>query len=169
MKKVLQSPEDIYEAKLAREETLYMSNAMSEGRLNSLYSVANETRKQPYYTNIDFYIVLVPTHERTAEMKPEDFVFVRRSCPTPGYNQNVFKYHKDTGSIEFLWSIPRKAIYWDFYKNRVKYLQNPKLKSRTVFVMMMESGELEKWVARENKEDPKKEKAVIRINKPAEA
>lgn len=169
MKKILQSPEDIQEAKLAREEAIFMSNAMSEQRMASLYNVANETRKNLYYTNIDFYIVLVPTHERTAEMKPEDFVFVRRSCPTPGYNQNVFKFHKDTGSLEFLWSIPRKAIYYDLYKNRMKYLSNPKLKPRTAFVVMMESGELEKWVAKENKEDPKKPKAIIKVNKPAEA
>jgi hypothetical protein len=167
MKKVLQSPEDIYETKLAREEALYISNTMSEPRMASLYNVAAETRKQPFFTNTDFYIVLVPTHERTAEMKPEDFIFVRRSCPTPGYNQNVFKYHKEHGNIEFLWSIPRKSIYWDMYNNRVKYLQNPKLKSRTAFVCMMESKELEKWVAKENKEDPKAEKAIIKINKPS--
>jgi hypothetical protein len=180
MRKILQSPEDIYEAKLIKEETLEISRQMSETRLKKLYALTHEARKKDYFSNINFYIVLVPSQKYTAVqipgqklpemiMEPEDKVFFRRSCPTPAYNQNVWKYHKETDQLEFLWSIPRKNISDDLYRNRNRYLSNPALKSRTSFVVMMESGELEKWVAKENKEDPNKPKAIIKVNKPAVA
>lgn len=166
---LLLSRETLRETKLRKEEVLYQSNLMADDRMRKLYAVAQETAKQEYYYNIDFYIVLVPTHERTAQMDPADFFFVRRSCPTPAYNQNVFKYHTSDKTIEFLWSIPRKAKYYQLYNNRNKYLTDPVLKSRTSFVVMMENGELEKWVAKENGEDLSKPKAVIKVNKNQEA
>ena len=166
---LLQTPETAKEAKIRQEELRYLSNSMGHDRMNKLYSVAQETAKQDYYLNIDFYIVLVPTNERTAQMDPTDFYFVRRSCPTPGYNQNVFKYHHTDKSLEFLWSIPRKARYWQLYANRNKYITDPVLKSRTSFVVMMESGKLLEWVAKENGEDLSKPKAIISVNKPVEA
>jgi hypothetical protein len=166
---LLESPETANEAKLRQEELRYLSNSMGEDRMRKLYSVAHETAKQEYFLNVDFFIVLVPTNERTAQMDPEDFYFVRRSCPTPAYNQNVFKYHVASGSLEFLWSIPRKARYWQLYANRNKYMTDPVMKSRTSFVVMMESGKLLEWVAKENGEDLTKPKAVIKVNKPAEA
>jgi len=166
---LLQTPETIQEAKLRQEELRYISNTMGNDRMRKLHAVAAETAKQDYYTNIDFYLVLVPTNERTAEMEPEDFYFVRRSCPTPGYNQNVFKYHHTSGELEFLWSIPRKSRYWQLYANRNKYMTDPVLKSRTAFVVSMETGKLLEWVAKENGEDLSKPKAVIKINKPVEA
>lgn len=180
MKKILQSPEDVLESKLIKEETLEISRQLSEKRLKKLYELTHEARKKDYFSFIDFYVVVVPSQNYKAIqmpdqklpemiMEPEDKVFFRRSCPTPSYNQNVWKYHKETDSLEFLWSIPRKHIYFDMYRNRDKYLRNPKLKSRTSFVIMMESGQLEKWVAKENKEDPSKPKAIIKINKSAEA
>jgi hypothetical protein len=180
MRKILQSADDIREAKLINEETLEISRQMSENRLKKLYELTHEACKKDYFSNIDFYMVLVPSQtwrsiqipgQATPEMvqEAEDKVFFRRSCPTPAYNQNVWKYRKDTGLLEFLWSIPRKEIYYDLYRNRAKYLNNPKLKARTSFVVMMESGELEKWVIRENKEDPTKPKGIIKVNQPAQA
>ncbi len=166
---LLQSPETTQEAKLRQEELRYLSNSMGDDRMKKLYAVAQETARQDYFLNVDFYIVLVPTNERTAQMDPADFYFVRRSCPTPAYNQNVFKYHVSDKSLEFLWSIPRKARYWQLYANRNKYMTDPVMKSRTSFVVMMESGKLLEWVAQENGEDLSKPKAVIKINKPVES
>lgn len=166
--KDLQSPDLIKEERLRQEELREMSAALSEQRQKKLYSVAQETAKQEYFANIDFYIVAVWSFSREFAygVQPEDFFFVRRSCPTPAYNQNVFKYHHQTGTLEFLWSIPKKARYYQLYHNRMRYLADPVLKARTAFVVSMETGKLLEWVKKENGDLPD---AVINLNKHATA
>jgi hypothetical protein len=163
------SPEQILadiEAKKLKldDDTQQFASMASEFRMRYIHETGQIAVKRDPYTNKDIYIVLVPTNQRTKEMLPMDNVFIRLSCPTPGYNQNVFKYYAATGTAEFLWSIPRKAIYWHLYKNKNYYLQNHKTKARTAFVIMMENGDLLKWAKKENKELPD---AVISVNKPA--
>lgn len=144
-----------------QEEMKELSKSFAEQRMRFVYQIAQDSAKKDYFLNRDFYIVLVPTNTRDTQMLPMDLPFVRRSCPSPGYNQNVWKYHHKTGTLEFLWSIPRKAIYYWLYNNRYKYMNDPVLKSRTVFVVSMESGKLLEWVKKENGELPD---AVIKVN-----
>lgn len=167
-RKLLQSPDVKREQRLREEELREMSASFSEQRQKALYTIAKETAQQDYFSNIDFYIVAVWSFSRefTYGQKPEDFFFVRRSCPTPAYNQNVFKYHHKTGSIEFLWSIPKKMRYYQLWANRTKYIADPVLKARTAFVVSMETGKLLEWVKKENNNLPD---AVINLNKTAAA
>lgn len=164
--KQLRSPDVARAEKLRKEELYDISEGMGPKRQQKLYSIAKETAKQEYFYNIDFYIVAVWSFSRDFKYGevPEDFFFVRRSCPTPGYNQNVFKYHHQTGSIEFLWSIPKKHKYYELWANRARYINDPVLKSRTAFVVSMETGKLMEWVLKENKN---LKDAVININNPA--
>lgn len=34
----------------------------------------------------------------------------RISCPTPGYDQTVWRYNRDSGSLNLLWTIPAREI-----------------------------------------------------------
>lgn len=147
-----------------RKEVEEENRLTSEKTLNSIYQVAQLTATKDFFLNRDFYLVLVKTNDMTSK-EPLDNVFVRRSCPTPGYNQNVFKYHHLTGTLEFLWTIPRQHIYWHMYKNRSYYILDPKYKRQTAFIVSMESGKLLDWVKKENGELPD---AVITINKKSE-
>jgi hypothetical protein len=162
----LQQVRSQLEKDLHKEEMLELSRLWGEARMKFVHHLGQTASKEDYFLNHDFYIVLVPTNERTPEGLPKDLPLVRRSCPTPGYNQNVWKYHHKTGNVEFLWSIPRKLIYWQLYVNRFKYLTDPVMKSRTAFVVSMESGKLLEWVKKENGE---LQDAVIKVNKQAEA
>lgn len=164
--KHLLSPDVVRAERLRKEELKEISEAMGPQRQQKLYSIAKETAKQEYFSNRDFYIVAVWSFSRdfAPGQVPEDFFFVRRSCPTPGYNQNVFKYHHQTGSIEFLWSIPKKRRYYELWANRTRYINDPVLKARTAFVVSMETGKLMEWVLKEN---GNLKDAVININNPA--
>jgi hypothetical protein len=135
-------------------------------RIKKLHEVAQVTMKKEYFLGRDFYMVLVITNETTPDKKPRDDILLRRTPPTPGYNQNVFKYHHQSNTLEYLWTIPKQHIYWNLYAHRSYYLQDPALKKLTSFVCMMESGDLEKWVRKENKEFTEPSRAVIQINDP---
>lgn len=137
--------------------------AQGEQRWQAINKVAADTAKVEPFTNKTFYVVMVKTNERNEERRPIDKFFPRLSCPTPGYNQDVFKYHPVSGQLEYLWSIPRKARYWQIWNNRHKYLDNKELKRLASFVVLMETGELLEWVKKENGEKPD---AVIKINAP---
>ena len=118
-------------------------------RLNHLYSVAQEAHKRIPYDRNDFYLVLVKTNERDELGKPIDRVFVRLSCPTPGYNMDVFKYHIRSSSLEYLFSIPRQYRYWKIWHNKYKYLANPQTRRLATFVISMQTGDLLNWVKKE--------------------
>ncbi len=122
--------------------------------------VAYKSRTHTLYANRDFYVVIVHNLEQVGQVA-RDRVFARRSCPTPTYNQSVFKSHKD-GKLEFLWSIPGKIRYYQVLHDKVKELEDTETRDRAKFVILMESGELLEWVKRENGE---KIDAVIKINK----
>jgi len=86
------------------------------------------------------------------QVKP--FLYYRVSCPTPVYNQNVFKYHYLTGSLEYLWTIPGKFKYYHILNNKQRYYENKETRRSCQFVVLMETGELLKWVKKENGEKP---------------
>jgi len=39
-----------------------------------------------------------------------NYFYGRRSCPTPNYDQVVYKYHFKDDNLEFLWVIPSREI-----------------------------------------------------------
>jgi hypothetical protein len=64
---------------------------------------AKEGKKK--YTS-DFYIVVLIKKERLMNNVIRLYYFSRQSCPTPQHEQVVYRYHRDSGEIEFLWVVP---------------------------------------------------------------
>lgn len=65
----------------------------------------------------DFYIVVETKKERLMQNIIRNFFFTRVSCPTPNYDQTVFKYHYKDDLLEFLWVIPARDICHDLRDN----------------------------------------------------
>jgi|SRR5579859_1874644 hypothetical protein len=139
------------------------TEAMSPLIQQSLYDAAYEASKHALYENKNFYVVLVKNVDRVLG-QPKFQIWARRSCPTPVYKQDVFKYHYISGDLEFLWCIPSAERYWDIIRNTSKYLTNKATQRLAQFVLLMESGELLEWVKKENGELPD---AIITINEPS--
>jgi hypothetical protein len=129
--------------------------------LETIQNTAYQASKHDLYVNRDFYIVLVKNVDRVLG-QPKFQCWARRSCPTPVYKQDVFKYHHKTGDLEFLWCIPSAERYWHIIRNKNIYLSNKETKRLAQFVLLMESGHLLEWVKKENNELPD---AIISINK----
>jgi len=56
----------------------------------------------------DFFIVVVTKKERLLPNVLRHYFLHRNSCPTPDYDQAVYKYHRKHDGYEFLWVIPDK-------------------------------------------------------------
>ena len=137
------------------------TEAMSSMIQNIIEDTATQSSRHDLYRNRDFYIVLVKNVDKVLG-QPKFQCWARRSCPTPVYKQDVFKYHHKTGDLEFLWCIPGAERYWHIVRNSNLYLSNKETKRLAQFVLLMESGQLLEWVKKENNELPD---AIISINK----
>jgi len=57
----------------------------------------------------DFYVVVLVKKERHLQNVVRQLFFYRQSCPSPEYDQTVYRYHRKDDEIEFLWTIPNNA------------------------------------------------------------
>lgn len=91
--------------------------------------------------NRDFYIVVLLKHEIIFGDKVWHLLpFVRPTCPSPEYDQTVFKYHHKVGTPEFLWCLPDKETY-DWYVENASII-HPDRWGLLKFVLMDKSGVL---------------------------
>lgn len=128
--------------------------------LHKIDVAIRQALNHPVYDNKDFYIVLLFKVERIGQA-PRTFALARQSCPTPVYKQAVWKYHRSSGDLQFLWSIPDAILYHHICNNPAQYLADKETEHIAKFVLLMESGELLEWVKKEN---GGKKDAVIKIN-----
>lgn len=47
-----------------------------------------------------------------------NYIFARLSCPTPHFDSTAFQYHRNTGSLERLWTIPNRYACINLLNNR---------------------------------------------------
>jgi hypothetical protein len=137
------------------------TEAMAPLLVHTLYETAQSAQNHALYQNKDFYVVLVKNVDRVLG-QPKFQCWARRSCPTPVYKQDVFKWHHISGELEFLWCIPSAERYWHIVRNSNAYLGRKETNRLAQFVLLMESGSLLEWVKKENGELPD---AVISIKK----
>lgn len=58
--------------------------------------------------NGDFYIVVITKRERLLQPVLRNYFVPRTTCPTPDYDQTLYRYSKHDDRIEYLWCIPDK-------------------------------------------------------------
>lgn len=129
------------------------SKAMEPDLIQRIIDCADEAKKIDIYQNKDFYIVRLGKIERLGGV-PRNMVFARRSCPSPSYNQTVWKFKHRVGTLEYLWHLPGKNRYMDIIQNAFEYTSSKDKGAQNLakFVLLDASGELLNWVKYENGE-----------------
>ncbi len=61
----------------------------------------------------DFFVVVITKNERLMPNVFRNFFYGRLSCPTPDYDQTVYKYSANDDAVDFVWVIPSRdaSIY----------------------------------------------------------
>lgn len=55
-----------------------------------------------------FYVVVITKREKLLSNVLRNYFLHRQSCPTPQYDESVYRYNRDAGRIEYLWTVPSK-------------------------------------------------------------
>jgi hypothetical protein len=88
----------------------------------------------------DFYIVVITKNEKLLQNVLRHYFLSRKSCPSPQYDEAVYKYHRSEERIEFLWVVPSKDTCEYFVVNSI---QIPEEERQLLdFVLRFTNGDL---------------------------
>lgn len=68
----------------------------------------------------DFFIEVITKKEPLLPNVLRNYFIPRRSCPTPNYDQTVYKLTLQNDQIEFLWVIPARSICFLLLEHRLE-------------------------------------------------
>jgi len=97
----------------------------------------------------DFYVVVLFKKERLLQNIVRQYFFPRKSCPTPEYDQVVYKYHRNSEKIEMLWVIPDKGSTQ--YLPLIRFSLPPEQKELLKFIDDFNSGKLDEMCEKLNR------------------
>lgn len=83
------------------QEEIHKGDAGVNGLLECV-----ELNKKVY--NGDFFIVCITKKERLLHNVVKTQYLARFTCPTPSWDEAVYRYNKNDDCVEFLWVIPDK-------------------------------------------------------------
>lgn len=88
----------------------------------------------------DFYIVGILKKERLLDNVLRNYFIPTLSCPTPHFDQTLYKYNAQKEDIEFLWVIPDRETCEMFKENKDKIV--PEERSLLKFILDYYDGTL---------------------------
>jgi hypothetical protein len=77
-------------------------------------------------------------------------IWVTQDCPSARFGHSVWKYHNDSGTIEYLWTIPGNKEYDAIIANTQNYLNQGGDKGTAKFCHMLYDGSLLALIQKEN-------------------
>jgi len=97
-----------------------------------------------------FYVVALTKKERLMPNVIRGYFFARMSCPTPDYDQVVYRYTKSGDHLEFLWVVPSIEIvnYMKSHRSKIPASQYSLLEN----VLKFTDGTLLRLAKQENNE-----------------
>jgi hypothetical protein len=88
----------------------------------------------------DFYVVVITKNEKLFPNVFRNFFFPRTWCPTPDYDQTVYKYKRKDDSLIFMWVIPSRDASFHL-KDNALYVA-PEERELLKYVLAFEDGTL---------------------------
>lgn len=75
---------------------------------NQMYEAIEEGKKK---FDGDFFVVYLIKKEFNINNAMHTYFVTRQTCPTPNYDQSVYKFHRNDEEIEYIWTLPDKKTY----------------------------------------------------------
>lgn len=95
-------------------DPIELERAMQEDYIKNIGEAVDAGIKQ---WTTDFYIVVITKNEKLMTNVFRNYFTARQSCPTPEYDQSVFKYKATAGTVEYIWTVPSKDSVIHLIKN----------------------------------------------------
>ncbi len=125
-----------------------LSNEMTKPYMDELFQSVEAGKKQ---RGGDFFAVVLTKRERLMLNVIRNYFFHRHSCPTPTYDQAVYRYNRKDDSIDFLWVIPSRAACNVMKENALDIPENQR--NLFQFVLDFSDGSLAKKAKNLNNEN----------------
>lgn len=106
---------DLIQKDLETDDPIEMQQEMQYSSYEHEFETALERAKKKYAD--DFYLVVLNQRFRIFSNVIRTYFVDRISCPTPDYDQAVYRYDKKSEKVEFLWVIPDKHTCEDMYND----------------------------------------------------
>lgn len=84
-----------------------MQEQLNEYEAHIIECIESAKRIYPH----DFYIVVETKKEPKLNNVLRNYFIHRATCPTPTYDNVVYKYHRSDDNLEFLWVLPSRDVY----------------------------------------------------------
>jgi len=88
----------------------------------------------------NFYVTVITKQEKLMPNVFRNYFASRSTCPTPDYDQTVFRYNREKGQIEYIWTIPTKDACLHLLANRLQVVEEEK--ELLGYVLAFQSGKL---------------------------
>lgn len=88
----------------------------------------------------DFYLVVITKKEKLLENVLRNYFTGRLSCPTPDYDQTVYRFDRKKEVLEFLWVVPSKDTCLSLKNNALEV--HPEERQLLQFVLDFADGSL---------------------------
>jgi hypothetical protein len=121
--------------------------SMQEDYMSELLKAVDAGYK--IYPN-DFFIHVETKSEKLLSNVVRNYFIHRFTCPTPNYDQTVFKYDRSKGQIEYIWTIPDRETAHHLLNNSNDVVQEEK--ELLFFVMKFANGDLYRLCKKLNNE-----------------
>lgn len=107
-----------------------------------------------------FFVVILAKREMVLTNVMRQYFFTRHTCPTPTFDQTVFRFDPKTYEAEYIWTIPDRDAA-EYLLNNMLHLE-PEEQELLRFVMDFRDGTLDKLCKKLNNEELNSE--IIHIN-----
>lgn len=114
------------------------------------------------YPNRDFFVVVLHKVERIYEGISRLFWLPRLTCPTPTFDQVVYKYHYGPEMLEFIWVIPDREVCQAYRDDPLSVPDEEK--ELRQFVLDFYDGTLDRKCKTLNNEKQFEQRVAIRID-----
>ena len=104
----------LMQQKQENSDPIAQSRAMLEDYEKNFNQALERGNSQYHGT---FYIVVITKKERLMENVIRNYFLIRESCPTPEYDQIVYKCDKNKKMIDLLWTLPNMQAC-EIYRDR---------------------------------------------------
>lgn len=97
-----------------------------------------------------FFIVVLTKNERLMPNVFRNYFFARSSCPTPDYDQTVFRYDQKEDMLEYIWTLPSRDACIHLKEHALEVTQDERVLLK--FILDFADGTLYKVAKHYNNE-----------------
>jgi len=93
-----------------------IGNEMTKPYVSELFKALEDGKKK---IDGSFFLVVLTKRERLLKNVIRNYFFYRYSCPTPDYDQAVYRYDREGDSLDLIWVLPNREYSFHLKDNMI--------------------------------------------------